>query len=278
MEENTIIDIDTNPNRGYFDIQKKRSVAIKSIIYYLLAMYAFNLAIQVVLIAIAPSITGVSLYEKNVFGETVIAPENESFISAWTQILVYVFMFVSLFLLNKNSLLEDFKEFKFNLKKRLLQIPIGLAIFYAAAFAGVFLLLLLNIEDSSANQDALEIMVNGKYGPIVLFTIVLLGPICEELVFRRSAFNLFKITTNKWVKIIVTGAIFGLIHITSAILMYIIANESILIIVKEILLGIPYVLQGIALSYVYYSSDENILPVTIIHILNNAIAAILIFI
>ena len=89
-------------------------------------MYAFNLAIQVVLIAIAPSITGVSLYEKNVFGETVIAPENESFISAWTQILVYVFMFVSLFLLNKNSLLEDFKEFKFNLKKRLLQIPMQL--------------------------------------------------------------------------------------------------------------------------------------------------------
>ena len=43
---------------------------------------------------------------------------------------------------------------------------------------------------------------------------------------------------------------------------------------KEFILGIPYILQGIALSYIYYRSNQNIIPVTIVHIINNLIAGI----
>ena len=138
------------------------------------------------------------------------------------------------------------------------------------------LMAILNISDTSANQSALEAIVAGKYGFIVLFTIIILGPICEELIFRQSAFRLFRRGTNCWTKIILTGVIFGSIHVTSAILMYFMEG-SFNAIPKEFLLGIPYILQGIALSYVYYRSNENIIPVTIVHILNNLIAGILMF-
>lgn len=274
MEENTNVEI---IERGYFDVASRRKSALISVLFYVAAMYVINLFIQIFLIVLAPIITGVDLYTTNEAGEQIINPQNEDFINAWTQILVYLILSIGLIIVNFKFLSEDIYDFKKNFKRRILQVPIGFGIFYGVSIFSYVLMMVLKITDSSANQNALEQIVSGKYGFLVLFTIVILGPICEELIFRQSAFRLFKRGTNPWTKIILTGVIFGSIHVTSAILMYFMEG-SYSAIPKEFILGIPYILQGIALSYVYHRSNENIIPVTIVHILNNLIAAILMFI
>lgn len=268
--------INPTVERGYFDVATRRKSALISVLFYIAAMYVLNIFIQVILISVAPMITGVDLYFTNDLGEKIIAPENEEFINSWTQILVYLTLVIGLIVINLNYLKEDIFDFKKNFKRRILEVPIGFGIFYGVSIASSILMMVLQISDSSANQSALETIVAGKYGFIVLFTIIILGPICEELIFRQSAFRLFKRGTNAWTKIILTGVIFGSIHVTSAILMYFIEG-SFSAIPKEFILGIPYILQGIALSYVYYRSNENIIPVTIVHILNNLIAGIIMF-
>lgn len=270
MEDITIIE---EPIKGYLDPLARKKTALFSVIFYILAMYVLNLVIQIFLISISPIVTGVELYYLNDLGEKIITPENEEFINSWTQVLIYTIMVIGLVIINYKNYQEDFTDFKNNLKKRLVEIPIGLGIFYAVSFISSLLLIILNITDSSANQNALEQIVFGKYGSLVLLSIFLFGPISEELIFRQSAFRLFRKGTNHWTKIILTGVIFGSIHVTSAILMYLMEG-SFSAIPKEFILGIPYILQGIALSYIYYRSNQNIIPVTIVHIINNLIAGI----
>lgn len=270
MEDITIIE---EPIKGYLDPLARKKTALFSVIFYILAMYVLNLVIQIFLISISPIVTGVELYYLNDLGEKIITPENEEFINSWTQVLIYTIMVIGLVIINYKNYQEDFTDFKNNLKKRLVEIPIGLGIFYAVSFISSLLLIILNITDSSANQNALEQIAFGKYGSLVLLSIFLFGPISEELIFRQSAFRLFKKGTNHWTKIILTGVIFGSIHVTSAILMYLMEG-SFSAIPKEFILGIPYILQGIALSYIYYRSNQNIIPVTIVHIINNLIAGI----
>lgn len=262
--------------RAYLDVESKKKNAIMSILCYITVMYVINLFIQMILIGIAPKITGVDLYYTDEFGEIIISKANEIFINSWTEILVYLTLSIGLIVINLKNLKEDFLDLKKNTKKRLLEIPIGFGIFYGASVLGSLLMMVLKISDSPANQNALEEIVLGKYGFIVLIFIVIIGPICEELIFRQSAFRLFKKGTNQLTKIIISGVIFGSIHVTSSILIYLL-DGLYSSIPKEFLLGIPYILQGIALSYVYYRSNENIIPVTLVHILNNLLTAIVLF-
>ena len=262
--------------RGYLDVAARRKTALISVIFYIAIMYAFNVFIQIILMVIAPYITGIDLYIIDEFGEEFVSPENMSFINSWTQILVYLALSIGLIIINLNYFKEDISDFKKNFKKRILEVPIGFGIFYGTSIFSSMLMMALQISDSSANQSALEEIVAGKYGLIVLFTIIVLGPICEELIFRQSAFRLFKRVTNPLTKIILTGVIFGSIHVTTAIVMYF-TSGLYSEILKEFILGIPYILQGIALSYVYYRSNENIIPVTIVHLLNNLIAGVIMF-
>ena len=276
MENEKIIDIP--PIKGYLDYQERKNTSIKAIIIYILIMYAFNTIVQFILLGIAPIITGYDLYELNELGEKVINAQNNIFINSWTQIIVYVALTISLIYISKHYLIEDLKASKNNIRKIIIQILIGFGIFYISSIASSIFLWIFKINDSSANQNALIEIVTGKYGPLVLFTIVLLGPLCEEIIFRQSAFNLFKPGTKPWIKITITGAVFGFIHVATAILSYILMEEHYSVILKEFLLGIPYILQGIALSFIYHRSQNNIVPTAIIHILNNLLAAIVIFI
>ena len=93
----------------------------------------------------------------------------------------------------------------------------------------------------------------------------------------QANFSLFKKNTNKWVKILISGAIFGAIHFVMAIINYATAGAEFSLIATEFLLGLTYVASGVALGYIYSRSKENLVPVLIIHIFNNLIAASEIF-
>ncbi len=275
MEEQKIINIP--PVKGYLDYENKKNTSIKAILIYILLMYVINILVQFLLMSISPIVTGVPLYEINELGEEILNEKNALFINSWTQIIIYTTMTISLIYITKRYLILDLRECQKNIKFPIIETLIGIGIFYGISIISELFLKIIEVNDSSANQGAIIEILKGDYGFLVILSIILMGPICEEIIFRQSAFNLFKPHTKAWIKIGITGFIFGFIHVASAIISYLLTGEHYSVILKELLLGVPYILQGMALSYIYYRSKQNIVPVTIIHILNNLLAAINIF-
>lgn len=80
-------------------------------------------------------------------------------------------------------------------------------------------------------------------------SIVLFGPIVEEIMFRGISFEYFSKIKNGWFAIIISGVIFGLWHMLP---------------VQVVYTGF----QGIVLGYIYYKK-KNILFPLVIHFINN---------
>lgn len=114
----------------------------------------------------------------------------------------------------------------------------------------------------TTNQLTIIETLNSGDALMMIASVVLLGPIVEELVFRKTFFSLFK---NKISAIIISSLVFGFIHLT---------GEPSL---KSALISLPaYFIPGLVFGYIYYKNDENILVPTITHILYNLISVILI--
>jgi len=72
---------------------------------------------------------------------------------------------------------------------------------------------------------------------MMIISVVLLGPIVEELIFRKSLFSLFE---NKKLAIIISSLIFGLIHL--------IAEPSL----ASVIINLPaYLIPGLVFGYFY---------------------------
>ncbi|UQS84908.1 CPBP family intramembrane metalloprotease [Apilactobacillus apisilvae] len=123
-----------------------------------------------------------------------------------------------------------------------------------------FLSKLLYHQSTSGNQQNLENMVSTNHATaiLMLFGIVILSPILEELVFRGYFMDALFPTRFKWLPIILSGLIFGLAHTTNFNVFFILIYSQI----------------GMFLAYVY--KKTNNLKVSIaLHMLNNIISAIL---
>ena len=116
--------------------------------------------------------------------------------------------------------------------------------------------------NTTNNQDAnINLFIQA---PILqAICAIILAPIIEELVFRRS----FKdFTTNPIIFSLTTGLIFGLVHITSSLT----SPQDLIMFVHLI----PYSSVGIALGYAYKKNNNNIIGTMLIHALHNTIAII----
>ena len=269
MKNNNLENVTEILDENYY-VEKKKNGTL-SILYYFVVMYILGTVAQFILMFIAPLVTGIELMDPET---QEILPQNMDFIMSWTQILIYISLTIGLVILSKKYLLKYLIDFKNNYKKLSVEIIKGLGIFILTIVASNLFLKLLNIESESDNQEVIISMLNGNYKYLITFVIVVLGPICEEIIFRHSIFSLFKKNTNKWIKILVSGLIFGGIHFVMSMFNYIIAKESFTVILTEFLLGMTYVASGVALGYIYTRCKENLVPVLIIHIFNNILAAI----
>lgn len=100
-------------------------------------------------------------------------------------------------------------------------------------------------------RDILEI------SPIyIFFSAVMYAPIVEELVFRYSFKKIFN---NKWVFIILSGLIFGGLHVFNGF-------ENL----TDLLYIIPYSAPGIAFAYMLQKSDNVFVPISF-HFIHNGI-------
>lgn len=90
--------------------------------------------------------------------------------------------------------------------------------------------------------------------PLGLFTVCLLGPLCEELVFRAGVLGSLLHGRSHWIAIAISAAIFAIIHF------------------NPVQMPAAFCL-GFLLGYAYWRTQSIIAPL-LIHIFNNSIAAI----
>lgn len=120
-------------------------------------------------------------------------------------------------------------------------------------------------EVTSRNQEGIDALLNSGLRNVLIIipVICIIGPIVEELVFRKAVFNIFKL---KYLSIIVSGLSFGFLHTigsdyTNILLLF--ANT------------VPYLILGLFLAYVYEKEKRNITYTVFIHILLNVISVTL---
>lgn len=110
-------------------------------------------------------------------------------------------------------------------------------------------------QNASINEQIIR--NNIKKAPIyMIFTCSFVAPILEEMTFRRSLYGLIK---NKWIFIISSGVIFGLLHVIGSY------NN-----IFDFLYIIPYGAMGSCFAFLLTKTNNITLPI-IIHVLHNTI-------
>ena len=184
---------------------------------------------------------------------------NNKFLDCLLLIISYIIIGISSIMFFKERLKRDFSKLKENKREYIKFIIknyfIMLAIYYVVS---IISFLLLKSDETSINQQTIESL------PVVIMIIsaAFYAPLTEELVFRGS---IHRLISNKFVFVIVSGLVFGLLHTISEPT------------IREVFLrGLPYITIGTYFSYIY-AKTENICVPILFHFLHNSIALIVIF-
>ncbi|WP_260209474.1 CPBP family intramembrane glutamic endopeptidase [Lactiplantibacillus pentosus] len=134
---------------------------------------------------------------------------------------------------------------QWSLKRHWLAILVGLLVFL---IVNVGIGLLIPITE---NQATIEDLLKRAPLPLWLLTMGIVGPIMEELTFRGVLMDYFFQPRAGWLAILVSGALFGLIHQT-----------------KTVYEWLVYAGMGWVLATAYWLTKSIFVPI-MIHILNN---------
>lgn len=208
----------------------------------------FMFLIWSILIIIALNILGISYASLNEKNQLIT-----SLVSNLTLLIVLSFIY-------HKDIIKDFKIF-FNknffqyLKTSLKYWGIGLSLMLVSNF---FISLVTNGK-LAENEEAIRSLI--KVSPFLMgIDIIILAPLIEELVFRKSPRN---IVENKYIYSIISGLIFGGLHVVTSL-------ES----AVDLLYFIPYCSLGITFGLLYCKTN-NIFSTITIHAFHNALAFIL---
>lgn len=179
--------------------------------------------------------------------------------SAYAEVLLSIILSIILFVFYRKKLIEDYRNFKINLKENLKKsfMLFGILLFVklTASVSTSILCSVFNIEFlQSDNQNIVESLIGSA--PMMMFiSSVLLAPFVEEVIFRLG----FKeVISSKKAYILTSGIVFGFIHIFPTDLNIVIALSQ----------SIIYVSIGIVLAWMY-EKENNIYFVIVAHALNN---------
>ncbi len=172
--------------------------------------------------------------------------------------LIYLIFMIIMY---KDDIKNDIKEIKNNWITLLLKyIPIYLI---GILFMSLSNILVQNITNMEISDNEQTVRMAIKILPLYMsFSVVIFAPIVEELIFRKTIRNIVK---NDYIYLIISGIVFGLIHISGKVDF------------NGILMSIPYMIMGFDFSYIYYKS-KNIFTTIFIHSIHNTILLILQFI
>ena len=111
----------------------------------------------------------------------------------------------------------------------------------------------------ATNEEGVQNII--KTIPLLSFISVgILGPIIEEFTFRKAFYDMFK---NKYLFVLVSGSIFGLMHVIFSI------NSG-----WDLFYVIPYAALGFSFAFMYVKTD-NLFTSMIMHIIHNSILTLM---
>ena len=172
--------------------------------------------------------------------------------------IIYV---MTIFYLLKDEIIKDLKDFKKKYKYYLSKYFVIYA--FGVILMGISnkILYYITRQELSGNETSIRNLLD-KYPFYMVFSAVLFAPIVEEIIFRKTVRNVFN---KKYLYILMSGLIFGILHISDY------SNFN------EILLGIPYIIMGIDFAYIYYKSN-NIFTTISLHSIHNLLLVLIQFI
>ena len=186
---------------------------------------------------------------------------NLSSIAKSIYLIIYeFFMLFILILLYKKEFISDFKKFiKKNKEyfKKYFKYWIIMVLLMGVSNYIVTLFTSSNVAD---NQQAIIDMLK-KYPVYTFFITVITAPFIEEIIFRLSIRKIFAHTN--WLFIIVSGLIFGSLHVIGA-------TGTI----YDYLFIIPYSIPGFMFAYIYTKTDNICVPISL-HFMHNGIMMLL---
>lgn len=186
---------------------------------------------------------------------------SSSFIGTFEYLLRFfsqTTLMICLILLYRKDFSNDFKKFTKNFweigDKVISYWTIGLIIMgLSNILIGIF-----TPVKQAANEEGVQVII--KTIPFLSFILIgIIGPICEELVFRKAFKEVFK---NRIVFILTSGLVFGSMHV--------IFHISSL---YDYLYLIPYCSLGMAFAAICYDTD-NIWSSIFAHVMHNSILTI----
>ncbi len=105
------------------------------------------------------------------------------------------------------------------------------------------------------SEQLIETMKRVLASPVGFVVVALLGPLAEEIVFRGSVERVLLKKIKPWYAICFSALLFGIVHF-------------------ELVQGFHAFLMGLLLGWLYYKTN-SIIPCMIVHIVNNAVACVL---
>jgi len=189
-----------------------------------------------------------------------------SYANSVINFIIYVILFIPLIWFLRSDLTFDFKQF-ITLNKKVIGFVIAgyLYVIFGNIISNVLINLIAFIFSSSysstTNQLFIESMLRNDGTLFIILSAVILGPIVEELIFRKAIFGLIH---QPRIALFVSSFIFALIHIVTEVL-----NASL---ISIILTMIPYLTMGFIFGFIYLKYHKNIYIVTLVHMLTNLIS------
>lgn len=173
-------------------------------------------------------------------------------------IIYELLILITIIFIYLKTISTDFADFKTNMKyyinKYLKYWFLNLGLM---SISNIIIINITNINNSTNQEYVTKLL--GKFPLYAIITTVLIAPLTEELIFRLNIRKIFK---NDILFIIISGLLFGALHLTVATS------------IKELLFIIPYSIPGMIFAYTYTKSDNIFVPISL-HTLHNTVMIIL---
>lgn len=187
--------------------------------------------------------------------------------------LTYTLVFIPLLVVNRKDLNYSFFEFGKTEGRQANLFITSLQGFTYMLLANIvlgaasnILALIFQIKGQAANQASINTQLLAPGAFFLVIAVVILGPVVEELVFRKAIFDLID---NKKVAFILAASLFGMIHITTELFALFTVGFTFKAFMSLIIFSIPYIGMGFFLSYWYEKHDRDIAQLIIMHSLSN---------
>ncbi len=210
---------------------------------------------------------------RSMFSSIQINTNSYAAYRALSNAIIYMFLFVILIYLNKSFIKEDYNKYHDQGNLTLYVLIFVCFAFFLNLASSVWARQITNGLDisTSENQSSIDSIMDYLPGVLIFAPItVIVAPIVEELIFRKSFFNIIK---NKYLALLISAFVFGTMHVTSTYSLLLTKGYSITdSLYYTFGFGLSYYAMGISFGLSYIKSDKNILVPIAIHMANNFVA------